>query len=62
MKKVESKHNDDLRPEYPREDMRGGVRGKYYLPCQNGSNLILRKPDVARFLILSMRHSVFDLT
>jgi hypothetical protein len=38
--------NDDLRPEYGREDLRGGVRGKYLERYRKGTNLALLEPDV----------------
>ena len=38
---------DDLRPEYEREDLGEGVRGKYYDACQKGTNLVLLSPEVA---------------
>ena len=44
MKKAES---DDLRPEYHREDLDPGVRGKYLESCRR-SNLVLLSPDVAQ--------------
>lgn len=39
--------NDDLRPEYRREDLGKGVRGKYYKAYTKGTNLVLLSPDVA---------------
>jgi hypothetical protein len=45
MKKAKS---DDLRPEYRREDLGPGVRGKYLEPSGSGSNLVLLSPDVAK--------------
>jgi hypothetical protein len=38
---------DDLRPEYRREDLGKGVRGKYYKAYTKGTNLVLLSPDVA---------------
>ncbi len=38
---------DDLRPEYRREDLGPGVRGKY-LKASRASNLVLLSPDVAQ--------------
>ncbi len=38
---------DDLRPEYRREDLGKGVRGKYYHEYTKGTNLVLLSPDVA---------------
>jgi len=48
MKKAKSAVGDDLRPEYRREDLGKGVRGKYFFSYQKGSNLVLLNPDVAR--------------
>lgn len=39
---------DDLRPEYKREDLGQGVRGKYFESYQKGTNLVLLSPDVAK--------------
>jgi hypothetical protein len=36
---------DEMRSEY---DLRGGVRGKYFERYQEGTNLVLLDPDVAR--------------
>ncbi len=44
MKKVRS---DEMRPEYKREDLGVGVRGKYYRDYQEGTNLVLLNPEVA---------------
>jgi hypothetical protein len=46
MKKV--KEPDELRPQYRREDLGKGVRGKYFESYQKGSNLVLLNPDVAK--------------
>lgn len=45
MKKVNS---DELRPEYRREDLGPGVRGKYLELYREGTNLVLLSPDVAK--------------
>ena len=45
MKKVKS---DELRPEYKREDLGEGIRGKYFDSYQKGTNLVLLSPDVAK--------------
>jgi hypothetical protein len=45
MKKAKS---DELRPEYHREDLGRGVRGKYFESYRKGTNLVLLSPDVAR--------------
>jgi hypothetical protein len=45
MKKDES---DELRPEYRREDLGEGVRGKYLEAYRAGTNLVLLSPDVAK--------------
>ena len=46
MKKV--KVSDELRPEYRREDLGQGIRGKYFESYRKGSNLVLLSPDVAK--------------
>ena len=48
MKKPNNLETDDLRPEYRREDLGKGVRGKYYAAYQKGSNLVLLQPDIAK--------------
>mgnify|MGYP006871808806 FL=1 len=40
---------DDLRPEYDLSKPKGGVRGKYAKRFQQGTNLVLLWPDVARY-------------
>jgi hypothetical protein len=45
MKKVENK--DELRPEYHRDELGPGIRGKYFQSYQDGTNLVLLSPDVA---------------
>lgn len=45
MKKSKS---EELRPEYHREDLGPGVRGKYLEAYRAGTNLVLLSPDVAR--------------
>ena len=42
------KESDELRPEYRREDLGQGVRGKYFEAYQKGTNLVLLSPDVAK--------------
>lgn len=44
MKKV---RQNWLRPEYRREDLGKGVRGKYMKAYRAGTNLVLLKPEVA---------------
>jgi len=44
MKKIKT---DELRPEYRREDLGQGVRGKYLESHRAGTNLVLLSPDVA---------------
>lgn len=46
MKKV--KDQDEMRSEYTREDLGVGVRGKYYEAYNEGNNLVLLKPEVAK--------------
>ena len=43
---IKSTVGDELRPEYRREDIRKGVRGKYFASYQKGSNLVLLNPAV----------------
>ena len=45
MKKTKS---EELRPEYHREELGKGVRGKYFESYQKGTNLVLLSPDVAK--------------
>jgi len=49
-------NNDDMRPEYRREELGAGVRGKYYAEYQRGTNLVLLSPDVAK--VFSTEESV----
>ena len=46
MKKA--KVSDEIRPEYKREDLGQGVRGKYFESYRKGTNLVLLSPDVAK--------------
>jgi hypothetical protein len=43
-----SKSEDELRPEYKREDLGSGVRGKYLKNYQKGNNLVLLESDVMK--------------
>ena len=38
---------DEMRPEYRREDLGKGVRGKHLKAYREGVNLVLLKPEVA---------------
>jgi hypothetical protein len=38
---------DELRPEYPAELIRSGVRGKYARRFREGSNIVLIDPDLS---------------
>ena len=50
MKKANNKKMaDDLRPEYDLSKLKGGVRGKYAKRFQQGTNLVLLSPDVAKY-------------
>lgn len=42
------KKNDDLRPEYSREDLSKGVRGKFLNSYNKGTNLVLLNPEIAK--------------
>jgi len=56
MRKV--KTSDELRPEYKREHLGAGVRGKYFEEYRKGTNLVLLSPDVAR--VFSTEEAVND--
>ena len=43
-----NKIEDDMRPEYRREDLGKGVRGKYYARYSKGTNLVLLDDRVAK--------------
>ncbi len=45
---MSDEYTDDLRPEYPPELIRSGVRGKYARQFREGSNVVLIDPDLAR--------------
>ena len=48
MKKASAKkNNDDLRSEYDLSQLKGGVRGKYYIEASAGTNLVLIDPELA---------------
>jgi hypothetical protein len=50
MKKANNREmSDDLRPEYDLSKLKGGVRGKYAKRFQQGTNLVLLSPDVAKY-------------
>jgi hypothetical protein len=50
MKKVNNREmEDDLRPAYDFSKLNGGVQGKYAKRIQQGTNLVLLSPDVARY-------------
>ena len=46
MEKTNNK--DELRPGYKREDLGKGKRGKYYQAYEEGHNLVLLKPEIAK--------------
>ena len=39
--------NGDLRPEYPAELIRSGIRGKYARRSKEGSNIVVIDPDLS---------------
>ena len=43
-----SKAKDEIRPEYRREDLGKGIRGKYLARVSKGTNLVLLNEDVAK--------------
>jgi hypothetical protein len=40
--------SEEMRPEYRREDLGRGVRGKYLENYRGGTNVVLLSPDVAK--------------
>jgi len=40
---------DEMRPCYKREELGKGVRGKFYEEYAEGHNIVLLKPEVAKF-------------
>ena len=46
MKKI--KNQDEIRSEYNRKDLGDGVRGKYYEAYNEGHNIVLLQPEVAK--------------
>ena len=46
--KVDTNVDDELRAEYDLSQLQGGVRGKYVERYNEGTNLVLLAPDVAR--------------
>ena len=46
--KVDKNVHDELRAEYDLSQLQGGVRGKYVQRYNEGTNLVLLAPDVAR--------------
>jgi hypothetical protein len=48
MKKASITEGDEMRADYRREDLGTGVRGKYFAAFEEGSNLVLLNPDVAK--------------
>jgi hypothetical protein len=47
-RKAKAQETDTLRSEYRREDLGAGVRGKYHKRYEQGTNLVLLSPDVAK--------------
>ena len=47
-KKADGGLEDELLPEYDFSQMKGGVRGKYVVRYQTGTNLVLLDSDVAQ--------------
>ena len=46
MKKKDERQDDELREEYDRKDLKGGIRGKYLERYRKGTNLAKLAPDV----------------
>ena len=47
-KEIHTTNDDELRPEYDFSKLEGGIRGKYAERYQQGTNLVLLEPDVAK--------------
>ena len=47
MKRI--KKEDRMRPEYSKEDLGMGVRGKYHEKYKESHNIVLLEPEVAKF-------------
>ena len=47
-KKAKAVSRDAMRPEYQRDALGKGVRGKYFSRHNQGSNLVLLQPEVAK--------------
>jgi hypothetical protein len=48
-KEINTNNDDELRPEYDFSKLEGGgIRGKYAERYQQGTNLVLLEPDVAK--------------
>jgi len=47
MKKTDHQTNDEMRPEYDFEAMKGGVRAKYLRRLRERSNVIVLQPEIA---------------
>jgi hypothetical protein len=45
---MSNSEDDDLRPEYPPELIRSGVRGKYAKQFREGSNVVVIDPDLVK--------------
>jgi len=43
---MSNSENDDLRPEYDREELGAGVRGKYHKAYQESTNVVVVDPDL----------------
>ena len=44
---MNQREKDDLRPEYPAEFIRSGIRGKYARRFKDGSNVVVIDPDLS---------------
>ena len=44
---MNQRENNDLRPEYPVELIRSGIRGKYARRYKEGSNVVVIDPDLS---------------
>ena len=44
---MNQRENDDLRPEYPAELIRSGIRGKYAKRFKESSNVVVIDPELS---------------
>lgn len=45
-KEIKPSNDDELRPEYDLSELKGRVRGKYFVRFHAGTNLVLLRPEI----------------